>query len=299
MTSEMPMRRNQVPNCPICEGETTILDHVRTIHSGADEEVELCACAACGHWWHSPIPDQATLLSLYESASPYVVGSGAKESYEGPKTEHGFHRFIWKKLTHTPNCGRYLEIGTGGGHLLRRFRNKGYECYGVDPGHWVPDEAIYSNLEALPPELTFGVIVLQDVLEHVVDPLALLKRLRSVAAENALIFASFPYCESRPARRYKGRWNMVRPYGHLHYFSAKSASAVFSATDWQTREMTPARYIPLTRIVLRLHLREVAYEILKGGRDQIYLTASAITLERQKGKRLSHVRGKPEKVERI
>ena len=265
----------QVLNCPICEGAPSIMDRVRTINPDADDRIDLRACTDCGHWWHTPIPDQATLYSLYQAASPFVVGQGARESYEhGRETDPPFHRFVLTMASLSGARGRYLEIGTGGGHLLRRFRKQGYECYGVEPGQWVPDGAVYPNLDALPPRLSFGIVVLQDVLEHVADPPALLRRLRSMVAGDAEMFACFPCCESRPALRYRSAWNMVMPYGHLHYFSHESARQLFSRAGWRIRQARLSRHQSLTEHLARWRWRALAYELLKGGRDQLHVCAS-------------------------
>lgn len=269
------MKLNQVSDCPICGSRGGILGCVRTIHPDAIDEVELRECGDCGHWWHSPVPDQEALVSLYESASPYVVGVGARESYAGQKGEQPFHQFVRANLDSSHSFDCYLEIGAGGGHLLRYFQGQGHECYGVDPAQWVRDPAIYSNLEALPKGKAFGIFVLQDVLEHVVDPLAILGRLHSMAAAKAVLFASFPSCESRPARRFKGAWNMIRPYGHLHYFSRESARRTFYQANWAMRNALLSRHQDLMEHLRRRDWRALVYECLKGGRDQLYVQANS------------------------
>lgn len=271
----MPGKLIEVVDCPICSAKGRVIATVPTINPDAIDLVQLRTCLACGHWWHTPIPDQATLLALYESASPFVVGPGALESYQGEKSEQPFHRFVFRSLPAVrARAGRYLEIGTGGGHLLRRFREDGYQCYGVDPAQWVPDRQVYSSLGALPVS-SFDVFVLQDVLEHVADPIGLLKELRSMAASEAIIFASFPCSESGPARRHRSKWNMILPYGHVNYFSRRSATQLFTRAGWTTRELRLSRQQSLRENVLRGEWRTLAYQLLKGGKDQLYVSAEA------------------------
>jgi 2-polyprenyl-3-methyl-5-hydroxy-6-metoxy-1,4-benzoquinol methylase len=169
----------------------------------------------------------------------------------------------------------YLEIGAGGGLLLRRFRDLGFRCYGVDPAQWVDDDSIVSDLSEIPGDMRFGVIILADVLEHLVDPLALMERLRGLAESQATLFCSFPCKDSRPARRYKGKWSMVRPYGHLHYFSCESARTMLSRAGWQITSVRLARTIPIKVTLAKCDMKTLLYEIVKGGRDQMYVTANA------------------------
>ncbi len=266
------MKRSPIFHCPVCQGGSKVVDRVPTIHPQAAERVDLCACDSCGHWWHSPLPDQEELNLLYRSASPFVVSPGAKESYRQKDRLDPFHQYVLKRLKRA--AGNYLEIGAGGGGLLRRFRKLGFTCYGVDPARWVEDPSIVGSLEEVPGDMRFDIFVLQDVLEHVVDPLRLLGKLRGMASEESVFFCSFPCTDSKPAQTYKGKWPMVRPYGHIHYFSFSSAGKMFSAAGLTVRDMRLERITPLSKTILMLNVRTLVYEIVKGGADQIYAEAS-------------------------
>jgi SAM-dependent methyltransferase len=267
-----------VADCPVCGGVGAEIGSVRTINPAADDLVELRECRECGHWWHSPVPDQADLIALYEAGSPFVLGPGALESYRGDKPEDSFERFVVSALAPATSRGRaprYLEIGSGGGRLLRRFQELGYDAHGVEPSQWVPDPRVYRRLEEVPVEGGFDVIVLQDVLEHVVDPLALMRQLRGMALDSARLFASFPCSESRPARRFLTRWSMVRPYGHVNYFSRESTRRLCARAGWTAGELSLRRVPPLLHTIARGQWRALAYEVVKGGRDQLFVSARA------------------------
>lgn len=261
-------------HCPICGNGSTLIETVPTINPAAREMVQLRECDSCGHWWNSPMPTQEDLVVMYAEASPFVVSAGAKESYRGKSGLNGLQRYALRLASRAPPS-TYLEIGTGGGQLLNRFRNLGFRCHGVDPGQWVEDDAISSDIDQVPSDMKFHVFVLADVLEHLADPLDMMTRLCTMADVEAKVIASFPCKDSRPARTRKGKWPMVRPYGHLHYFSRKSADMMFSAAGWKVDEMQLVRSIPLREMLLRLNIRGLAYEFLKGGRDQLYLKAVA------------------------
>jgi len=129
-------------------------------------------------------------------------------------------------------------------------------------------------LEDLPNDLLFDIFVLQDVLEHVLDPIGLLVKLKKMAREGSVFFCSFPCKDSRPARVYKGRWPMVRPYGHLHYFSFRSAIKMFSHVGLTVKDIRSERITPLAETIRALKIRSLIYEMIKGGADQIYAHVS-------------------------
>jgi len=179
-----------------------------------------------------------------------------------------FHKYVLKRIDKGP--GNYLEIGAGGGGLLRHFRAMNYTCYGVDPGQWIEDSSIVNCIDDLPNDLQYDVFVLQDVLEHILDPVGLMIGLKKMARHGSIFFCSFPCKDSRPARANKGKWVMVRPYGHLHYFSFDSAAKMFSLTGLTINDMRLERTTSISTTFSSLHVRRLLYEIFKGGKDQIY-----------------------------
>src|SRR5262249_35866729 len=150
------MQLIELAACPICGGAHRCLGSASTICPGSADRPELRSCVSCGHWWHSPVPDQASLFELYGSASRYVVGPDEAASRAAPRPQGTFDRFalgIIDRLERT----RYLEIGAGGGQMMRSVQHLGFDCYGVDPGQWTSDPAIRRSLDDWPAELTFRV----------------------------------------------------------------------------------------------------------------------------------------------
>jgi SAM-dependent methyltransferase len=256
--------------CPICSGAPRAIGVAPTLNRAMT--AQLFACVDCGHWWHTPVPDQDELLALYRTHSPFVVTPNAQEHYREKLHEDDFLRYLDARL-HGARDAAYLEIGAGGGQLVRDFRRRGLVAYGVEPAQWSPQEGIVETLADLPEGVRFGIIVLQDVLEHLFDPLEMLAGLQRYAEKGARLFCSVPCSDSGPARRYGARWSMVLPFGHLHYFSERSAREALRRCGWETLDARRARTVPLSRLALRLRLRETAYELVKGGKDQLYVSA--------------------------
>ena len=69
-----------------------------------------------------------------------------------------------------------------------------------------------------------------DVLEHVEDPLSLVKSIGDLI-ERGTVYACFPNSESLRARLSKVRWRMVRPLGHLHFFPDGRYRSHLNQTD--------------------------------------------------------------------
>ncbi|MGD8366967.1 MAG: class I SAM-dependent methyltransferase [Desulfobacterales bacterium] len=235
--------------CPICSCPDSILlcDAVPTINEASDLTIELRECTACGHWWNTPCPTQEALIDLYKSASPYVIGKHWEDDIRRPREEGVFHIMI---NTFRPDMSdlRYLEVGCGGGHLIRSMREKVGLCYGIEPGSWASEtEGIVGEIDQIPKNLAFDILVFQDVIEHTENPIDTLKMYTERARTGATLFVAFPNKDAPPAQREKEGWDMIRPFGHLQYFSRKSLSLLMKKAGWEIVKLRkgPNRF-PLT-----------------------------------------------------
>jgi SAM-dependent methyltransferase len=229
---------NSLIQCPICKSDSSIVDSIRTINPSSEQKFDLRECSSCRHWWIDPMPTQQYLSMSYGSGSPFVVGEMAGESFYFSENLSIPEKSVFSdelELNKDDLTGlRYLEIGIGDGNLFSAFRTKGAVCSGVEPGDPVKKfENIYRDIADLPRNLKFDVIVCNDVLEHLESPQAFLEIFASVSHPKSRLYCSFPNKSSFRAFSNKGKWRMVRPIGHLHYFSNDSVRLLFQLAGWK------------------------------------------------------------------
>jgi SAM-dependent methyltransferase len=229
---------NSLMRCPICKCDSSIVDSVKTINPSSEQKFDLRECSSCRHWWIDPMPTQQYLSMSYGSGSPFVVGEMAGESFYFSENLSIPEKSVLNdelELNKDDLTGlRYLEIGIGDGNLFSAFRTKGAVCSGVEPGDPVKKfENIYRDIADLPRNLKFDVIVCNDVLEHLESPQAFLEIFASVSHPKSRLYCSFPNNSSFRAFFSKGNWRMVRPIGHLHYFSNDSVRLLFQIAGWK------------------------------------------------------------------
>ncbi len=188
------------------------------------------------------MPKQELLSSLYQEGSLYVVNEGYAGTNDPNleairKEAEGYSNSIEKKEFNV------LEIGSGTGHLLTELSKKAKECFGVEPGrNWRGENAnVVSDISDLPPGVKFDLIVLNGVWEHLESPAGMLKELTSLANPGCIIFCDFPNASSHKARLLKAKWDMVRPFGHLHYFSRESVAKLFESAGWKIEHTASCR----------------------------------------------------------
>lgn len=201
------------------------------------------------------MPEQEYLDYLYESNSEFVVHKGFSEQREVcPDLQRDIalqsadkillSMMEFKKKGLCKQVGfNYLEIGVGHGYLYEILSELALVSFGVEPGNWRPSTShIVSNLSDIPSGIKFDVIVLEDVLEHIADPVNMLIRLNRIANKGCLILGNFPNNDSTIAQSQKGKWRMVRPIGHLHYFSSDSVIKTLNKSKWRILSLRACSY---------------------------------------------------------
>lgn len=267
-------------SCPICYcAKAAKISDVKTIHPESSEKVMYLRCQGCGHRYHNPLPTQAYLSKLYSHGSRFVVGhtSGSSPQTDSPD--------VLSRAVDNIFCGRklqglsVLEIGSGNGGFLRWIEQQGAKVAGVEPGPWgdgFPNTV--HDISELEPQC-FDVIIMLDVLEHLSSPIGVLHDLLRFSCPDTVLVVAFPNAESLLSRLWRGRWRMVRPFGHLHYFSRRSIDQAFGRAGWAVLEKRPTWFRFFCRreqlmssyYALRgLRIKDAARSVLEAllGRDQ-------------------------------
>ena len=273
-------------SCPICHcAKAAKISDVKTIHPESSENVMYLRCQGCGHRYHNPLPTQAYLSKLYAQGSRFVVGhtDGSSPQTDSPD--------VLSRAADNIFCGRklqglsVLEIGSGNGGFLRWIEQHGAKVVGVEPGPWgdgFPNTV--HDISELEPQ-RFDVIIMLDVLEHLSSPIGVLHDLLRFSCPDTVLVVAFPNAESLLSRLRRGKWRMVRPFGHLHYFSRGSIDQAFARAGWAVLEKRPTWFRFFCRreqlmssyYALRgLHIKDAARAVLEAllGRDQWLVKAS-------------------------
>ena len=159
-----------------------------------------------------------------------------------------------------PNPGAtILELGCAEGSTGARALAQG-KC-----GHYVgielhePSAAIarirlsevhVGNIETMPlpfAPASFDALIISEVLEHLVDPWAVLARLAPLVRPGGLVFASSPNISHHKVIRslLRGRWDLadqgVMDRTHLRWFTPASYAAMFEGAGFVVEETRPVR----------------------------------------------------------
>lgn len=150
---------------------------------------------------------------------------------------------------------RLLDVGCGEGYALAFFREQGWSVKGIDFSSAGVESKnpncmdalvtgdIFALLKAeIATGQTYDVVWLQNVLEHVIDPLDLLKSLRTLVSPGGLAVVTVPndcsiiQCGALANNHIDSAF-WVAPPDHLTYFDHDSLTNAANETGWECAEM--------------------------------------------------------------
>ncbi len=132
-----------------------------------------------------------------------------------------------------------LDFGCATGVMLDEFKKRGSDVTGIELSKWsckyarekfgltVYNENIF-DLDL--PESSFDIITTSHVIEHVTDPVAVIKRLGQLLKPGGLMFIAVPNVDSLGRSIFGKHWHYYLPDEHLYLFNERSINrAVVSA----------------------------------------------------------------------
>ncbi|MEO6788020.1 MAG: glycosyltransferase [Chthoniobacteraceae bacterium] len=208
--------------CPICGSN-------QLFYSFSHQSHRVMRCADCAVMFLNPQPSDADLAKIYTEC--YFLGH---ESEEGRRNTSEMkcataRQYLAElaRYAGTPS-GRLIEVGCGEGDFLSEAETAGYDVTGVEyaaaacatAGRRLQRGRVLQGelADAKLPDSHFDVCVLNDVIEHVRDPLAFLREIRRVLRPGGALFIATPDLRSWSARVMKERWMEWKPE-HLTYFN--------------------------------------------------------------------------------
>ena len=140
-----------------------------------------------------------------------------------------------RDLTAQPTGGRLLDVGCGNGGFLVRMRAAGWSVAGIEPDAQARSHAVGAGLdvregpsvaEAFPGE-QFDAITLNHVLEHLYDPLAVLKACAQAVLPGGTVWVAVPSATGSGLGRFGIYWYQLDPPRHIVLFTVGALRALF------------------------------------------------------------------------
>ena len=121
-----------------------------------------------------------------------------------------------------------LEIGVGVGQSILWFEEEGFDVSGIEPdGRNVgminkklkKGKVIESSVEDFLTDEVFDVIWMSHVLEHIIEPIHFLKKIKNNLKKDGIFFIEVPNCEYEPMLQ-----SSIQKNPHLFHFTQNALS---------------------------------------------------------------------------
>ncbi|OGD54665.1 hypothetical protein A3J78_00335 [Candidatus Beckwithbacteria bacterium RBG_13_35_6] len=199
----------------------------------------LVQCKNCSLVFFYPFPSKKQIKAIYTTKAFGVFNpqDKTKAGYDNYLTEERLWQAFFKKrlklIKKYKNKGKLLDLGCGVGTFLLEARQAGFYPYGVDimefavklcrkRGLKTVFQNDFSKLKFL--KMSFDVITIQHTLEHLSDPLSLLRQARTLLKSKGILLVSVPDRKSIIATLMGKFWYDYYHYQHLYFFESKTLS---------------------------------------------------------------------------
>jgi len=203
---------------------------------------DIIDCVMCGFRHVVPLPDAAKLEHAYREAyyrdeKPTFL-SHAGEDQEWAELAQNDRLEIFERLLGSDRR-RLLDIGSGPGFFLKTAKARGWRVLGIEPSRQAAAHARnlglevaegFFNAETAPGLGRFDAIQLNNVLEHVPDPIEILILARDLLQKGGVLCINVPndfspfQIAARASLNLPEWW--IAPPHHLNYFDFASLSAL-------------------------------------------------------------------------
>jgi SAM-dependent methyltransferase len=212
---------------------------------------DIARCVRCGHMQVDPMPDESALASAYADAASedYMVEEAGQRATA--------RRALDRIERYAARRGSLLDLGCWVGYLMSEARDRGWRTLGVEPSEFAAARARRLGLDVINGDLltadlptsAFDAVVMGDVIEHLVDPGAALRRISSLSAPSGVLWLALPDAGSRTARAMGRRWWSVLPT-HVQYFTRHSLTTLLARNGYEVLEISTAPKVFTVRYYL-------------------------------------------------
>ncbi len=193
----------------------------------------------CQHCYFIQSSETSNVLSYYEQLED--------QGYELSRESRALQADkILEQISKIKADGKLFDIGAGSGILLESASKFGYQASGVEPSHWLSEQAKARGLAVREGTFAagsqeFDVITLIDVIEHVDDPWQLVLDIYNSLRPGGILVLATPDFGSMFAKVMGHRWWHYR-VAHIGYFNRQNLNYLLAKVGYLPLVITTAKW---------------------------------------------------------
>lgn len=187
-------------------------------------------CQECGLCFTNPRPTKESIGSFYQGDyQPHHLKQRRRQQLSWRERVFQFLPRSERNFLPVFGNGRLLDFGCGGGSFLERMHKQGWQVTGLDMAMPAVERirgelGLHALHGTLPhPELapsSFEMITMWQALEHVHEPLLVLRQARRLLVPGGKILVAVPNIDSLAFRWFGNAWFGLDVPRHLTHFTA-------------------------------------------------------------------------------
>lgn len=208
-------------------------------------DIRVLTCLNCGLVHQVVHMDKQQLLEFYSKDYHTTFQDGTTQGPYIDRFQHDKHIAYLRLKEYEPYLTsentRLLDIGSGNGAFVYESSGRGYESYGLEPGKkaylsFLGQNIVNKSFEDCTLadfcfEERFGVVVMHDVMEHLVNPVSTLHRIKDEFLEDdGVLIVDIPDYYTPEGEHH---W---RPVQHLWFWTKDQALRMFTDAGFRVIE---------------------------------------------------------------
>jgi 2-polyprenyl-3-methyl-5-hydroxy-6-metoxy-1,4-benzoquinol methylase len=195
-------------------------------------------CKNCGFVFSNPYIPKEHIADFYSRLEDGEYSAEAEGRTKNFKT---IFKRVKRLREKTADRGKtLLDIGAASGIFLNLAREEGYTIEGIEPSEYLVNEAeknygirlFKGTAESYPAGKRFSVITLLDIVEHLVEPGALMAKVNELLEDDGLLVLVTPDIGSLACKLAGKRWWHYR-IAHINFFNRKSLRYLLRAHGFE------------------------------------------------------------------
>lgn len=206
-------------------------------------------CKNCGMVYVSPRLKDAICRTLYNEA-PYTDFYRIKliPSIDYRRNVLAINKYN-QIFRYAGKTGKVLDIGSGVGEVLSVFKEKGWDCTGIEFNEFAADYSrktwelniLNKNIYDIKLSEEYDVIMFWGVLEHLFEPVNILKKAHSLLKKDGLLLLEVPSADSVLVRYYEKTQKrvdrIIEGDRHIMLFSRRGLNQMTQKAGFVPREI--------------------------------------------------------------
>lgn len=233
-------------------------------------EFHIYRCDCCGTGFLNQPPHAQWLRDIYEFSGQALTQAISLEkvlareavfpncTVDAERMSRLANQFNWSGIS------RALDIGSGFGFYTQALRKIGYRTVSINPGKYenqvfkrlIGDDPLAIMFENYQASEAFGVVVMSQVLEHLLEPDKAISKVSDLLAVNGVLACAVPNYDSFLVKLLGTRENACLWIPeHVNYFTQKGLKTLFERNGFRVVKQQQITRIPFDALSRRLKLK--------------------------------------------